>query len=129
MKILLVGSGGREHAIADALSRENTTIELIAAPGNPGIADYARTLPIAVTELELLAEVAKTENVDLVTHDNEHRLHSAIGFITPADRVAGQSDAIWPTRDARLEAARAARRFAHQPIAAQRHLLLVLLFD
>ena len=66
MKILLVGGGGREHALADALSRENTNVELIAAPGTPGIAEFARTLPIAVTELELLAEVAKTENVDLV---------------------------------------------------------------
>ena len=39
MKILLVGGGGREHALADALSRENTVVDLLAAPGNPGIAE------------------------------------------------------------------------------------------
>ncbi len=66
MKILLVGSGGREHALADALSRENTTVELLAAPGNPGIADLARILPIKPTELEAIAETAIAEQVNLV---------------------------------------------------------------
>ena len=42
MKILLVGGGGREHAIAAALHRENTSIDVVAAPGNPGIAEVAR---------------------------------------------------------------------------------------
>ena len=51
MKILLIGSGGREHALADALSRENTRVELIAAPGNPGIADLARIVPVATNQL------------------------------------------------------------------------------
>lgn len=78
MKILLVGGGGREHAIADALSRENTRVELIAAPGNPGIADFARVLPLKVSELEGLAEVAKTENVDLVVVGPEAPLADGI---------------------------------------------------
>ncbi|MFO0093974.1 MAG: phosphoribosylamine--glycine ligase, partial [Gemmatimonadaceae bacterium] len=46
MKILLLGSGGREHALADALSRENTPVEIVAAPGNPGIADLGRLVSI-----------------------------------------------------------------------------------
>jgi len=66
MKILLVGSGGREHAIADALSRENTSVELLAACGNPGIADFARIIPVKVSELEKLAAVAEREAVNLV---------------------------------------------------------------
>jgi len=66
MKILLIGSGGREHAIADALSRENTRIELLAGPGNPGIADLARIVPVKPTELEAIASVAQHELVDLV---------------------------------------------------------------
>ena len=53
-----------------------------------------------------------------VTQYNEQRLHSAIGYITPADRLAGRSAQIWATRDARLEAARAARQLAHRAIAA-----------
>ncbi len=53
-----------------------------------------------------------------VTHYNDARLHSAIGYITPADRLAGRSAQIWATRDARLEAARAARQLAHRAAAA-----------
>ena len=53
-----------------------------------------------------------------VTHYNDARLHSAIGYITPADRLAGRSAQIWATLDARLEAARAARQLAHRADAA-----------
>lgn len=66
MKILLVGGGGREHAIADALSRENTTIDLVAAPGNPGIGQLARTAPVNVTDLDALCALAEAEQVKLV---------------------------------------------------------------
>ena len=45
-----------------------------------------------------------------VEHYNTVRLHSAIGYITPADILAGRAAAIWAARDARLEAAREARR-------------------
>ena len=63
-------------------------------------------------------EEARRQVAAFVTHYNEHRLHSAIGYITPADRLAGRSAQIWAARDARLEAARTARRLAHHPIAA-----------
>lgn len=53
-----------------------------------------------------------------VTHYNEQRLHSAIGYITPADRLAGRSEQIWAARDARLETARAARALPHHALAA-----------
>lgn len=66
MKILLVGNGGREHALADALSRENTAVELIAAPGNPGIATLARAAAVKATELPALVALAEDEAVDLV---------------------------------------------------------------
>ncbi|MCC6244029.1 MAG: phosphoribosylamine--glycine ligase [Gemmatimonadaceae bacterium] len=66
MKILIVGGGGREHAIADALSRENTPIELIAAPGNPGLADIARLVPVSASDLPALVALAEHEQVDLV---------------------------------------------------------------
>ncbi|MCU0617227.1 MAG: phosphoribosylamine--glycine ligase [Gemmatimonadaceae bacterium] len=66
MKILLVGNGGREHALADALSRENTAVELIAAPGNPGIASLARLASVKTTELPALVALAEAEAVDLV---------------------------------------------------------------
>jgi transposase InsO family protein len=45
-----------------------------------------------------------------VEHYNHVRLHSAIGWVTPADKLAGRESEIWATRDQRLEAAREARR-------------------
>lgn len=66
MKILLVGNGGREHALADALSRENTKIELIATPGNPGIASLARIEAVATKAIPELVALAEREAVDLV---------------------------------------------------------------
>ncbi|MGV3711166.1 MAG: phosphoribosylamine--glycine ligase [Gemmatimonas sp.] len=66
MKILLVGSGGREHALADALSRENTSIDLIAASGNPGIAALARMDATAASDVPGLVALAEREKVDLV---------------------------------------------------------------
>ncbi len=66
MKILLVGNGGREHALADTLSRENTQVELIAAPGNPGIAQLARVADVAATASDALVELALREQVNLV---------------------------------------------------------------
>lgn len=66
MKILLIGNGGREHALADALMRENTTIELIAAPGNPGIATLARLAPLSLSASDEIVSFAASEQVDLV---------------------------------------------------------------
>lgn len=70
--------------------------------------------PDAPTSLE----EARCQVTVFVTQYNTQRLHSAIGYITPADRLAGRSEQIWATRDARLEAARAARQLAHQAVAA-----------
>lgn len=85
MKILLVGNGGREHAIADALSRENTAIELIATPGNPGIATLARLAAVSVTDLPGIVALAQHEAVDLVVVGPEAPL--AAGLV---DRLRDQ---------------------------------------
>ncbi len=63
MKVLLVGGGGREHAIAWKLAQDRADIELLAAPGNPGIAELARCVPVAATEIESLAALARSEDV------------------------------------------------------------------
>ena len=56
---------------------------------------------------------------------NQQRLHSAIGFITPADKLAGRAETIWAARDQKLEAARARRRAAWRdatpPPSAEHH--------
>src|SRR3954449_9292724 len=66
MKVLVVGSGGREHAIVRALLRSPQRPEVLAAPGNPGIAEDARCLPLAVDDLQALCDVARDEHVELV---------------------------------------------------------------
>jgi len=66
MKILLVGSGGREHALALGLQADTACTELHVAPGNPGIAEIASIYPVAVTDNSAICELAKKLKVDLV---------------------------------------------------------------
>jgi len=66
MKILLVGSGGREHALALGLKADKTCAELHVAPGNPGIASIATLHAVAITDNQAICELAKTLAVDLV---------------------------------------------------------------
>jgi phosphoribosylamine--glycine ligase len=66
MKILLVGSGGREHALALGLRADKSCTELHAAPGNPGIASLATLHPVAITDNQAICELAQQLAVDLV---------------------------------------------------------------
>lgn len=66
MNILLIGSGGREHALAWRLAQSPSCTTLFAAPGNPGIGQYARLLPIAVDAIDALVEAALKLAIDLV---------------------------------------------------------------
>lgn len=56
---------------------------------------------------------------DFVAHYNGHRLHSAIGYVTPVDKLVGREQQIWTERDARLEAAREQRRLTRAAAAAE----------
>jgi phosphoribosylamine--glycine ligase len=66
MKILLVGSGGREHALALGIKADKSCTELHAAPGNPGIATFATIHPLAITDNTAICELAQKLAVDLV---------------------------------------------------------------
>jgi phosphoribosylamine---glycine ligase len=66
VKVLVVGSGGREHALAWALSRSAQLTELHAAPGNPGIAELAGCHPVRSDDLASLVPLAAELRVDLV---------------------------------------------------------------
>ena len=66
MKALIVGGGGREHALAWKLKNDSPSIELLAAPGNPGIAELARCVAVSATDIARVSELAASESVDLV---------------------------------------------------------------
>ncbi len=66
MKILLVGSGGREHALALGLQADPACTELHCAPGNPGTSQIATNHLVAVTDNAAIVELAKNLSVDLV---------------------------------------------------------------
>ncbi|HEX2601096.1 MAG TPA: phosphoribosylamine--glycine ligase [Gemmatimonadaceae bacterium] len=78
MKALIIGGGGREHALAWKLCRDDPTLELIAAPGNPGIAKLARCVPIGVDKLKDLVNLAEEELVDLTVVGPEGPLEAGI---------------------------------------------------
>jgi phosphoribosylamine---glycine ligase len=82
MKVLLVGGGGREHALAWKIAQSPLVESLWAAPGNPGIARHARCLDLALDDADGLAAFAAGHDVDLVVVGPEQPL------------VAGLADAL-----------------------------------
>ena len=83
MRILVVGSGGREHALAWKISRSPLVRALFAAPGNPGIAKVATLVPLDVRDVDAVARWAAENRIDLVVVGPEAPLVAGL-----ADRVA-----------------------------------------
>ena len=65
MRILIIGGGGREHAIAQSVSRSSKADKIYCAPGNAGIEEFAQCVPIAAMEFEQLVAFAKEKQIDL----------------------------------------------------------------
>ena len=65
MKVLVIGGGGREHAICWKLSKSPKVDELYCAPGNAGIEEFAECVPIGAMEFEKLVAFAKEKSIDL----------------------------------------------------------------
>lgn len=86
MKVLLIGSGGREHALAQALRRDPVLEELHAAPGNPGIAEFATLHDIDTDENSLVVALAAQLEIDLVVIGPEKPL---VNGLADALRKAG----------------------------------------
>jgi phosphoribosylamine--glycine ligase len=78
MKVLLVGGGGREHALAWKLLRDDSAVELIAAPGNPGIAELGRCVPVPASDIPALVALARAERPDLTIVGPEAPLAAGI---------------------------------------------------
>lgn len=108
MRLLLVGGGAREHAIAWKLKADSPSTELIAAPGNPGIESLAACVPVAASDVAGLSELAEQRRVDLVVVGPEAPL--AAGLVDAL--LARGIRAFGPTRSAaRIESS---KRFAKE---------------
>ncbi len=89
MKILLIGSGGREHALAWKLRQSPLCKTLICAPGNPGISAIAdETFPVAIDDIPGLVALAKNQKVDFVVPGSETPLVLGLANALTAEGIA-----------------------------------------
>ncbi|MHC4073213.1 MAG: phosphoribosylamine--glycine ligase, partial [Planctomycetota bacterium] len=78
MNVLLIGSGGREHAIAWKLAQSKDLAKLYIAPGNPGTAQCGENVPICTDDRGKLLEFARQNNVGLVVVGPEDPLAAGL---------------------------------------------------
>ncbi|HET7567538.1 MAG TPA: phosphoribosylamine--glycine ligase [Gaiellaceae bacterium] len=104
MKVLVVGSGGREHALAWAIARSDSLEELHAAPGNPGIAALASCHPVRPDDPGAIVPLARELDIDLVVVGPEAPLVAGL-----ADELRSRGVAVFgPSADAaRIEGSKA----------------------
>src|SRR5919109_3116317 len=81
MKVLVVGSGGREHALAWKIAQSPSLDELHAAPGNPGIAQLGRCHPLRPDDAEALLDLCRQEEIDLVVVGPEAPLVAGVADV------------------------------------------------
>jgi len=112
VKILLLGSGGREHAIGWKLTQDDPSLELVAAPGNPGLSTIGRCVPVSPTDAAAVVALATAERPDLVVIGPEAPLAAGVSdaLREAGFRVFGPSQAA-----AQLEAS---KRFAKEVMFA-----------
>jgi phosphoribosylamine--glycine ligase len=104
VRALVVGGGGREHALTHALVHGESVDEVLCAPGNPGMAELAECIPVAADDPVAVADLADARDVDLVVVGPEQPLvNGAVDAVTARGRLA-----FGPTADgARLEGSKA----------------------
>ena len=104
MKLLIVGGGGREHALAWKLGADDPSAEIIAAPGNPGMAALGRCVAVAADDVAGLVALAKSERPDMVVIGPEAPLAAGLADSLRAAGIA----AFGPSRAAaRIESSKA----------------------
>ena len=81
MKVLVIGSGAREHALVWKLAQSSRVTQIYAAPGNPGMVPYAECLPYNVTQLTRLADFAERTQIDLTVVGPEVSLVAGIADV------------------------------------------------
>jgi phosphoribosylamine--glycine ligase len=85
MRVLVIGSGAREHALVARLAVDRDVSDIVAAPGNPGIGTLARTRPVKADDLNAMVELAQHEQIDLTVAGPELPLSLGV-----ADRFAAE---------------------------------------
>ena len=95
MKVLIVGSGGREHAIAWSVAQSSKVDKIYCAPGNAGIAEYAECVAIGAMEFDKLVAFAKENQVDLTVIGMDDPLVGGVVDVFEAEglRVFGPNKA------------------------------------
>ena len=83
MNILLLGSGGREHALAWKIAQSPKLTQLFIAPGNPGTASLGKNLPIAVNDFIAIKNAALEHQIDIVVVGPEDPLVNALRTFCP----------------------------------------------
>ena len=74
LKVLVVGSGGREHAIAWKISQSPQLAKLYCLPGNPGTAQIATNIPAGVGDFEAIASAVSAHGIDMARHGNAQEI-------------------------------------------------------
>jgi len=88
MKVLLIGSGGREHALAWKLAQSPKLAKLYAAPGNPGIAEHADLVPLDIDDHPAVASFCLENQIDLVVVGPEAPLVAGLADVLRAENIA-----------------------------------------
>ena len=78
MNVLVLGSGGREHALCDALTRSSHIDQLYCAPGNPGIHAIATCVSIDINQLDAITDFVQEKNIQLIIPGSEQSLSTGI---------------------------------------------------
>lgn len=81
MRILVIGGGGREHALVWKLAQSESVDKIFVAPGNPGMKDLAEIVDLPLDDLEVVANFAKKENIDLTVVGPENYLVAGIADV------------------------------------------------
>ncbi|MDR2801984.1 MAG: phosphoribosylamine--glycine ligase [Prevotellaceae bacterium] len=97
-RVLLVGSGGREHAMAWKLAQSKRLEKLFIAPGNPGTAAAGENIAVAATDFEALKKIALEQKINMIVVGPEEPLVNGIADFFAADEAVNKIPVIGPCR-------------------------------
>ena len=108
MNILIIGAGGREHALAWKMAQSHQSGDIYIAPGNPGTAEFGTNVPIQVNDFETLKVLAIEKNIELIVVGPEEPLVNGIYDYFSADPATAFINVIGPSaKAAQLEGSKA----------------------